>query len=191
MKSRIIFSRVLPGIAFFAIAGLIFVWKMFFAPVKLAQEGAEIYIGKDALYEDVKDSLRVKGILVNEPAFDLLANRKRYVSGIKAGRYVISDDMSSNDIINLLRSGNQSPVHITFNNIRTLPDLSGRLGSQLAADSAGIHNALLDESLYSSEGFTRETIIAAFIPDTYEVLDNKTFRTDSQDDPGVQVILEY
>ncbi|MBS0009864.1 MAG: endolytic transglycosylase MltG [Bacteroidales bacterium] len=169
MRSRTIFSRLLVGIAFFAIGGLIFVWKMFFAPVRLAQEGTEIFIGKDALYEDVKDSLRVKGILVNEAAFDLLAKRKRYVSGIKAGRYVISDDMNSNDIINLLRSGNQSPVHITFNNIRTLPDLSVRLGSQLAADSAGIHNALLDESLYSSEGFTRETIIAAFIPDTYEV----------------------
>jgi len=151
------------------LVGFVLIWISFFSPVKVADEGTEVYIGMDAVYEDVKDSLRVKGILVNETAFDLLAKRKRYVSNIKPGRYVITDNMSNNNIVNLLRSGNQSPVRITFNNIRTLAELSQRLSSQLAIDSSGIYNSLNDESLYSNEGFTRETLIAAFLPDTYEV----------------------
>ena len=169
MRNRNLLHRILILLVFFMLVGFVIIWISFFSPVKVADEGTEVYIGMDAVYEDVKDSLRVKGILVNETAFDLLAKRKRYVSNIKPGRYVITDNMSNNNIVNLLRSGNQSPVRITFNNIRTLAELSQRLSSQLAIDSSGIYNSLNDESLYSNEGFTRETIIVAFIPDTYEV----------------------
>ncbi len=169
MRNRNLLHRILILLVFFMLVGFVLIWISFFSPVKVADDGTEVYIGMDAVYEDVKDSLRVKGILVNETAFDLLAKRKRYVSNIKPGGYVITDNMSNNNIVNLLRSGNQSPVRITFNNIRTLAELSQRLSSQLAIDSSGIYNSLNDESLYSNEGFTRETIIAAFIPDTYEV----------------------
>jgi len=156
-------------LSLFMIAVVIVVWKLFFSPVKIAEEGIDIYIGRNAVYEDVKDSLRFKGILVNETAFDLLARRKRYISNIKPGRYVINEQMSNNDIVNLLRSGNQTPVRITFNNIRTLDELSASLGNQIAIDSLEIYKALTDESIYGDKGFKRETIIAAFIPDTYEV----------------------
>ncbi len=169
MGNRKIFYRILLILVFLIIAGFIIIWISFFSPVKVAEEGTEVYIGTDAVYEDVKDSLRVKGILVNETAFDLLAKRKRYVSNINPGRYIITDEMSSNDIVNLLRSGSQSPVSITFNNIRTLADLSRKLSIQLAVDSVALYNALIDESLYYGEGFSKENIIAAFIPDTYEV----------------------
>jgi len=169
MTKRKLVQRLSLVIALFVVAGIIIVWRLFFSPVMASVEGTDIYIGKSAVYEDVKDSLRVKGIVINETAFDLLAKRKRYISSIKPGRYVITEDMTNNDIVNLLKSGSQSPVRITFNNIRTLSELSQRLSNQLAADSAEIHRALLDESLYESEGFSRETIIAAFIPDTYEV----------------------
>ncbi len=169
MKKRSLFKWVLIIIAFIALAGAVFIWKSFFSPVEVAEEGIDIYIAGDAVYEDVKDSLRAAGILVNEPAFDLLARRKRYMSNVKPGHYVITDNMNNNDIVNLLRSGSQTPVRITFNNIRTLAGLSGNLGKQLAIDSAALHQALINDSLYSDEGFTKETIIAAFIPDTYEV----------------------
>ena len=101
MRNRKIFYRILILLIFVIVAGVVIVWISFFSPVKVAEEGTEVYIGTDAVYEDVKDSLRVKGILVNEAAFDLLARRKRYVSNIKPGRYIITEKMSSNDIINL------------------------------------------------------------------------------------------
>lgn len=167
-KRKLIWRIVLAGLLSVFIV-VIIVWRMFFSPLEAGEEGVEIYIGRDAVYEDVKDSLRRKGVVVNETAFDLLASRKKYMSSVKPGRYVINDNMSSNDIVNLLKSGTQTPLRITFNNTRTLADLSERLGRQIASDSAEIHNALVNEANYRSEGFTRETIIAAFIPDTYEV----------------------
>lgn len=169
MKKRKLIWRIMLAALLSVFIVAIIIWRMFFSSVEAGEEGIEIYIGRDAVYEDVKDSLRRKGVLVNETAFDLLAKRKRYISSVKPGRYVITDNMSSNDIVNLLKSGTQSPLRITFNNTRTLADLSERLGRQIASDSAEIHNALIDEANYMSEGFTRETIIAAFIPDTYEV----------------------
>ncbi len=167
-------------------AVLLVIWKSFFSPVKIENEGVEIYIGKGSLYETVKDSLRAKGILYNETAFDMLAKKKRYISNIKPGRYIITEKMSNNDIMNLLRSGSQTPVRITFNNIRTLQNLAGRLGSQLSVDSAELYSAFTDESLYRGEGFTKETIIAAFIPDTYEI-----YWTVSADDLIDRMIREF
>jgi len=163
------YIRLFSLLALAALVVVFILWRSFFSPVGVAEEGIDIYIGRDAVYEDVKDSLRFSGIMVNEKAFDLLSNRKRYTTNIKPGRYVITDRMSNNDIVNLLRSGSQTPVRITFNNIRTLPELSESLGKQLSIDSAEIYRSLVDESLYKDDGFVKETIIAAFIPDTYEV----------------------
>lgn len=169
MGKRKLIYRIIILLVFIILVGISIIWISFFSPVRVADEGTEVYVGTKAVYEDVKDSLRVKGILVNETAFDLLAKRKRYITNIKPGRYIITDEMSNNDIVNLLRSGSQSPLSITFNNIRTLAELSQRLSNQLAMDSSSLYNVLIDESLYQGEGFTKDNIIAAFIPDTYEV----------------------
>jgi UPF0755 protein len=144
-------------------------YKSLFKPVKIGEEGIEIIIPLDSEYEDVKDILREGSLVVNEKSFDLLAKRKNYPENIKPGRYVVTDAMSYNDIMNLLRSGSQTAVDIVFNNIRTLDELATRLSMQLAADSTEILNYLQTESNYSSDGFSKETIMAVFIPDTYQV----------------------
>ena len=46
--------------------------------------------------------------------------------------------MSNNNIVNILRSGRQTPVNVTFNNIRTLEELAGRIGGQIEADLASL-----------------------------------------------------
>ncbi len=144
-------------------------YKSLFKPVKIGEKGIEIIVPLDAEFEDVKEILRSNGLVVNEKSFDLLARRKNYPENVKPGRYIISDDMSYNDIMNLLRSGSQTPVKVVFNNIRTLDELAVRLSMQLAVDSTEILKFLLNESNYSSDGFTKETIMALFLPDTYEM----------------------
>jgi len=152
-----------------AILVAISTWRSFFSPVDIADEGIEIFIPHGTEYEDVKDTLRNHQLLVNETAFDLLAKRKRYPDNIKPGHYVVTDRMSYNDMMNLLRSGNQVPVRVTFNNIRTLSELAGKLARQIELDSTSIIEFLHDESNYREDGFRVETIISLFIPDTYEV----------------------
>jgi UPF0755 protein len=71
-------------------------------------------------------------------------------------------------LVNLLRSGRQTPVKVTFNNIRTLNELAGKLGRQIEADSSVIITYLTDSDNLQSAGFTKENVISVFIPDTYE-----------------------
>ncbi len=161
-------------------------YKSLLKPVKVSEEGIEIFIPAGSEFEDVKNILRSENLIVNESAFDLLAKRKNYSDNVKPGRYIISDEMSYNDIMNLLRSGNQTPVVVTFNNIRTLEELSSRLSVHLQADSTEILRFLLTESNYTKDGFKNETIIALFIPDTYEM-----YWTDTPEDIYVRMLREF
>ncbi|MDX2415529.1 MAG: endolytic transglycosylase MltG, partial [Bacteroidales bacterium] len=141
-------------------------YKSLFKPVKVGEEGIEIIIPINSEYEDVKSLLESANLVVNEKSFDLLAKRKNYRDNIKAGRYIITNEMSNNDIVNLLRSGNQTPVKLVFNNIRTLSDLASRVSTQLAVDSLDFLDFIQDENYYKKDGFNYETIMAVFVPDT-------------------------
>jgi UPF0755 protein len=137
-----------------------------------------IYIPTGATYEQVLDTLNSNLRIKNRKIFDWVAKRKNYPNLVKPGRYLIDSDLSYIGLINMLRSGKQRPVRITFNNIRTLNQLAGKIGNQIEADSLHILNFLTDESNFTSDGFKKEDIIGIFIPNTYELywnIDAKTF----------------
>jgi len=73
------------------------------------------------------------------------------------------------EVIRLLRSGNQTPADITFNNIRTTENLAGRLSQQLMVDSITLLNALKKTTVPKKYGFNEATFLSMFIPNTYEV----------------------
>jgi UPF0755 protein len=135
-----------------------------------------IIIPTGSSYDQVMDSIESKIIIKNLKIFNWVAKKKNYHLLIKPGRYVIDKDFSYNSFLSMLRSGRQSPVRVTFQNIRTLNQIAGKIGSQIEADSAQILSFLLDESNYESDGFNKENIIAVFIPNTYEIYRNTDAR---------------
>ena len=128
-----------------------------------------IYIPTGSNFDDVMDTLRSEQILKDEKSFLWFADLKKYKDKVKAGRYRINAGMSSNQIINLLRSGLQDPVNVTFTNIRTKEQLVSRICKKLEADSVELA-ALLnnDQWLKENLGLKSETILALFIPNTYQ-----------------------
>ncbi len=128
-----------------------------------------IYIDEKRNYEEVIDQLQKKAALPSEKIFRLLAKHMHYPDRVKSGRYAIRHGMTMPDVIRLLRSGKQTPVNLTFNNLRTRENLAGRLSQQLMLDSLTLLHALRDPSLAERQGFNEETLIAMFIPNTYEV----------------------
>ena len=76
--------------------------------------------------------------------------------------------MSNNQLVNMLRGGLQSPVKVTFNNIRDVDMLAGRIADQIEADSTSISNLLHNQQYINQLGFDSATIPALFLPDTYE-----------------------
>ncbi len=127
-----------------------------------------VLIPTGASYDQVLDSLKSKFLINDIKVFNWIARKKNYPAAIRPGRYMIGKSMSYNGLINLLRSGRQSPVNITFSNVRTLNDIAGKFGKQLEADSTQIVRFFSDESNYSADGFKKENVISIFLPNTYE-----------------------
>lgn len=129
------------------------------------QEGF-VYIRTGSSFEEVQESLNP--FLSNSNSFELVAKRKNYPNVIKPGRYKIDKGMNNNDLVNLLRSGQQTPLTVSFNNQDNLRKLAGRIATQIEADSIALINAFQNVEFQNKEGFNEETIIAMFLPNSYE-----------------------
>jgi len=135
-----------------------------------------VYITEGSSYTQAMDSIRAHLMIRHPKTLLWVAEKKKYPQLVKPGRFLFERDMSYSELINVLRSGKQTPVKVTFNNIRTLNELAGRIGGQIEADSAGIIEFLSDPGNYSDDGFTRDDIISVFIPNTYQLFWNTTPR---------------
>lgn len=167
-KKKILYF--LSGSGVLALVLMVLIYRYLFgAGIKTENDNQVIYIPTGSTYEQVEDSLELNLSIKNPDVLKWIAKKKKYPSLIKPGRYVIDNNISYNGLINLLRSGKQTPMHITFNNVRTLNQIAGKIGKQIEADSLEIISFLMDESNYSSDGFNKENIIALFIPNTYEI----------------------
>ena len=136
------------------------------------KDEAILYIPSGANYDDVCQLLSLDGWLTNPQQFAFIANIKHYPTHVRAGRYRITNGMSAIDLVNMLRSGNQVPVNVTFNNIRTLEQLAGVASRNIESDSADLISAMTDTSLISSYGFNQATLPAMFLPNTYQFMWN-------------------
>jgi UPF0755 protein len=140
-------------------------------PNTWVKEGNEVsvYIRTGSTYDHLKSLLYEKGIIINRKNFEWLAKKKNLENNIHPGRYLIRSGMSNNDLINLLRSGKQTPVQVIFNNIRTKQEFAGKIEGQIEADSISIITLLNDPEYLKLFGLTMENVLTIFIPNTYEV----------------------
>ena len=144
-------------------------WRKVVGPsVSFAEKNKVLYIPRGAGFDAVMDSLRVLGALKDGTAFRWLCKQKKYTDNVKAGRYLIPKGMSMNALVNRLRSGEQEPVRVTFNGIQRLPELAEKLGRDLEPDRMDFLRMLQDEDGQRKAGYSAETYIALFIPNTYE-----------------------
>ncbi len=126
-----------------------------------------LYLNNGSTFGSVVDSLEKNDVLINMKAFRWVARKKEYPTLVKPGRYLIKKNMNSNEVVNMLRSGQQSPVNLTFNNIRFPENLAAVVSGYLEADSAEIIKVLLPVN-GPEYGFSPETFKAMFIPNTYQ-----------------------
>ena len=138
-------------------------------PNTTVKDNGIIYIRKGDSFETVMQALLSKRYIKNEYTLRQVARLKQYPRLVKAGRYRIQDGMSNNQLVNMLRAGNQEAVPFTFNNIRTLPDFARTANRQLGIDSAAFMSLVKDTLFLDSLGFTPATFIAMFIPNTYQI----------------------
>ena len=134
----------------------------------LTELDVDLFIPTGADYAQVIELLDETHSIENKKSFDWVASKKDYPNNIRPGHYLIKNGMSNNQLVNMLRGGLQSPVKVTFNNIRDVDMLAGRIADQIEADSTSISNLLHNQQYINQLGFDSATIPALFLPDTYE-----------------------
>jgi UPF0755 protein len=127
-----------------------------------------IIIPLNATYEQVLDSLKKHEIIQDYTAFEWVAKRKNYAKLIKSGKYLLDKGLNTNEILNMLRSGNQQPVQVTFNNLRFISELAGAVSKYIQPDSVELLKKFTDPATFEKYGFTESTFHCMFIPNTYE-----------------------
>ncbi len=177
-KKSSIFSKIIKWalsiILIFIVVSGYFAYTYIFKPnIDTGQlDYAYLHIPTGSTYKDAKDILRNKNFVVNWTTFTWVAERKNYPNNVRPGRYRIESGMSNNEFVNLLRSGAQEPINLTFSNIRTKEQLAGHISKRIEADSIEIISLLNNEVVLQRYGLSKETAALLFLPNTYEMFWN-------------------
>ncbi|WP_298899007.1 endolytic transglycosylase MltG [uncultured Psychroserpens sp.] len=162
---KILWAIALVGLVVAAYFGF-YVYNAMIAPnTNFNNDEAYIFVSKNDTYKDVRTQL--EHLLKDIDNFDALAERKKYTTNLKAGRFVIKKGMSNNDIINSIRSNN-IPIRISFNNQESIEKLAGRISAQIDADSTSLITAMTDDTFLKASGFAKQTALGMYIPNSYE-----------------------
>lgn len=163
-KNRsILFRLALMGVAIVAV-----LYSAFYG--KAVESEKVIYIyptsSQSEIVAEVRSSLRS---ILHRRAFDHYAKRLNLQERLKGGRYVLREDESVIRIVRKLALGEQTPVNLVIGEARTLPQLAGKIASQIEADSVTLLRAMRNKRIRKELGLVRDSTIALFIPNTYEV----------------------
>ncbi len=129
-------------------------------------KNSTVYIRDHYNLMDVKKTLDE---CVNTPQnFFYVAKKKKFTTP-KVGKYFLKKGMSMNDVVNLLRSGNQTPIKVSFNNQNSIQKLAGRVAKQIATDSISLLNAFKDSLFLKEKKLNSKSVLGICIPNSYEV----------------------
>lgn len=165
MKAKKIIAIVSVILVTLAIAyGYKLYRDIFASNTKFSQKEVAVFVPTGSDFNGVREVLLP--YVEDMEKLESVAEKKSFITNVKAGKFVLRKGMNSNDIINAMRQ--PVPVQITFNNQERLEDLAGRIGSQIEADSTSLMEAFTDEDFLKQTGFTKDNVLSMFIPNQYE-----------------------
>lgn len=145
------------------------VYYYFFSAINVKSDTQYIYVDADDNIDSVYTHLLP---IVSEPgmkAFRMLSRHFQYGSHIRTGRYEVTPSIGAFQLFRHMKNGMQKPVRLTIPSVRTMDRLAADLSRKLMLDSATLYNAFNDEALLQRMGYTKETLPALFIPNTYDI----------------------
>lgn len=165
MKLKNIIALLLVVIVLGASAYGYSIYKKIFADnISFSEKEVFVHIPTDATYKDVEKILYP--FLSDMDKFRMTADKMSYPQNIRSGRFLLKKGMNNYDIVRALRQN--IPVRLTFNNQETIEQFAGRIAQQIEPDSLSILQVITDNDFLVDNGFTQETAISMFIPNTYE-----------------------
>ena len=152
------------------VVGGIFAYALFSSNINIEKDKKEfLLVYENDCYDDIIDKLVSKQIVKSKKTFEiaswLLNNKKQF----KSGRYQITSEMNNLTLVRNIMYGRQTPISISFNNVRTKDVLAERLTKKLKISEEEFLAELYSEQTLKTLGFNKNTVISLFIPNTYEV----------------------
>ncbi|MEO5941987.1 MAG: endolytic transglycosylase MltG [Ferruginibacter sp.] len=157
------------------IVGAYAAWCVF-GPTVSAPANKYLFVRTGSTYEQVKSQLLNENIISHGFFFDKIAKQVKYNMNVKAGRYEIKNGSSLINLVRMLKSGNQSPVRLVINKLRTKEDLAQKIGNNFECDSTEVINFLTNNDSLNSFGLDTNTVMTAVIPNTYLFQWNSSFK---------------
>lgn len=133
-----------------------------------------LYVYPNQTIDQVMDELKVTGNVNSTFIIKFILKKLGAKSTIPVGHYKLKPGTSDFKLARALKGGAQTPVRITFNNMRSVDQLAGRLSKQLMADSITILNCFRETTWIKEDGFTEQNFMSVFLPNTYEMWWNST-----------------
>ena len=169
MKKRKILVLVIIVFSVFLTSFTFYAYQILYTPnVLVGTAERSLLIQPGETFSQLQKRLYNERYIGDAVAFSFLAKLMDYDENIKPGLYLLKKDMSNLEAIRLLRSGRQSPVNVTFHNLRTKKELARALSKNLMAGEEAIYQLLNDSTAVAAYGFDTLNIVSMFIPNTYE-----------------------
>ena len=176
----VVFSGLLSTFSFY-------IYQILKSPnLQVDKVAISFVIPRGATFRSVQDTLYKYDIVQDMVSFSFLAKLMNYTESVKPGLYTILPDMTNLTAVRLLRAGNQVPSKLTFSHARLVEELYEPVTRYIEIDSNAFKSALEQFIVHNTDGFTRETIISMFIPNTYQV-----YYTISPEDLIIKINREY
>ena len=143
------------------------IYYFFFTGMSKSGDEKYIYIDND----DTADSVyyKIKPIATAHSAWALrqVGTILAYNENVRSGRYAIGNEGALQTLRNL-RNGRQAPIHLTIRSVRTLDDIADDASKKMSFSKKDFMNAVSNPDTCAKYGYTPETIMCMFIPNTYD-----------------------
>lgn len=166
---RTFIRRVMALFVVLLLATGFWAYRMVLASNFSIKETTYVYVDSQKNFNDLCNQLKDSASCKSLASFKQLAYLIGYPDKMKTGRYAIEPGTGNLRLLKNLIGGLQSPIRITFNNIRLRTDLAQRLDDQLMVTKDELITRFADSTYCAELGFTTETIQCMFIPNTYEL----------------------
>jgi len=156
------------------LAAIFLGWKFLGSATAFEKEKYFLYIKTGMTYDEVLSLLKKDDVIKSPYFFNLLSEKTKYSSNVKAGKYEIRNGMDLIDIVRMLKNGKQIPVNLVIIKFRTKENLASAIGRHFECDSSSAMDFLENNDTLSKYGLDSNTVMTAVFPDTYTYFWNTT-----------------
>ena len=152
------------------LAALNFYGTFYYDNVAELEKQPVIQIPRSYDYEQMMDAVLQSGAIDNPVTFRRTARFMKLKDQFRPGQYKFRKGLGNKALVRTLQKGWQTPVRLVIPGYyRSFDRFADFLGEQLEASAEDFSQALHDSAKAAQYGFTPETFIGMFIPNTYEV----------------------